>query len=185
MFSKVFMAVPSSSDLDSLQDLARSNRQFFETFSRGVENRISNRRYRCGNRRLAHDLAAKAAVRVVIFYGDHLHVRRFQVSAHLGVAIVGIDRNPGHLIDQQFLRERHADSLHDAAFYLALRGETVENRAAIVSGNVARDLYVTGLRVHLDLVEVSEKTLALDIFLKTVIRRRVAIQIARVLHNLT
>ena len=44
-----------------------------------------------------------------------------EMRRHFGVAVVGVDRNAGQLVDNKLFGKRHADALGHAAFDLAFR----------------------------------------------------------------
>ena len=62
-----------------------------------------------------------------------------------------------------FLGERHADTLHDAAFDLALGGKPVDDRARIMRRDVAGDLHMARPGVHFHFGEMGGKALSLDV----------------------
>ena len=89
---------------------------------------------------------------------DDFDFRRFQMRRHLGVAVVRIDRNPGHLDRSIVFGKRHADTLHDAAFDLAFRRQPIEDRAAVMRRDVSGDAHMTRPSVDFDLGEVELKS---------------------------
>ena len=67
-------------------------------------------------------------------------------------------------VSDQLLRERHADTLHDAAFDLAFGGKPVDDRARVMRRDVAGDLHMARPGVHFHFGEVGGEALSLDVF---------------------
>src|SRR4030095_2630966 len=86
------------------------------------------------------------------------------MGRHFGVAIVGVDGNCSYTISDELLGERHADTLHDAAFDLAFGRKPVDDGTRIMRCDVASDLHMARRGVHFHFGEMSGKALSLDVF---------------------
>ena len=93
----------------------------------------------------------------------------FEMGRHFGVAIVGIDGNSRSAVSDQLLGKRHADSLHNAAFDLALGGKPVDDRARIMGRDVAGDLHVARPGIHFHFGEMGREALSLDVLKRRVL----------------
>src|ERR1700693_2013028 len=85
---------------------------------------------------------------------DDLDLRNVARPDDLILVNVGVDHAAGRAVEDPVLVERVVNALYDAPMYLALRGQRVDDEAAVVDGDDSLHAHEPRLRVHFDFREL-------------------------------
>src|SRR6516162_5212297 len=134
----------------------RRHWQIAQPNSRGVGDRVGDRRHWRYDRHLAAAAGAERMARVRHLYQDRVDHRHVGGDRHAIVEEAWIFEPPVLVVDV-FLAQRPADPLRHAALHLPFDIGGVDRAADILDRGVTQDLDVTGLLVDLDIADMGRE----------------------------